>query len=69
MSAKQRFLVSLDRDVFASVRKIAGARRVSEWLNEAAILRLQGLVAEDLEREYAPVPPQVEAEVERAWPA
>lgn len=69
MAIKEKFSVSLDRDVLASIRKIAGAGRVSEWLNEAALLRLQEGIVAELEREHGPVPPEITAEIETAWPA
>jgi len=68
VALKEKLSISLDRDVLASVRKIAGEGRVSEWLNDAALLRLQGIVLDTLAADHGPLSPDVLVEVEASWP-
>ncbi len=67
--------VTLDDKVVAEVKALVGAREFSAYVNSALERSLQGeriraLLAE-LDEEYGPVSPEVQAEVEaraREWP-
>jgi Arc/MetJ family transcription regulator len=64
--------LSLDQDLVAQARALAGARGLSALVNEALRVQLQHerirrLLAE-MDDEYGPVSDQVMEEVRREWP-
>jgi hypothetical protein len=66
---KEKLSISLDRDLARRIRKIAGAGRVSEWLNDAALLRLQAIMIDALIQDHRiDVTPEFMAEIEAQWP-
>ncbi len=67
-AVKEKLSVSLDRDLVQKIREVAGDGNVSEWLNDAAVLRLQANILADLTSEYGPVSAEILAEVEAEWP-
>jgi len=70
MAIREKLSISLDRSVARQIRKEAGDGRVSEWLNEAALLRLQGANLARLMVEHGVVlSAELLAEVDAEWPA
>jgi hypothetical protein len=70
MAQKEKLSVSLDQSVARQIRKEAGEGQVSDWLNEAALLRLQGANLARLMAEYGVVlSSELLAEVDAEWPA
>ena len=69
MGVKEKLSVSLDRDVVRKVREVAGDGQVSEWLNHAALLRLQATMLADLMRESGvTLSAELLAQVKAEWP-
>ena len=69
----EKVSLTLDKELVAEAREVAGSRALSSYLNRALRNQLQhdriaGLLAE-LEREKGPIDPQVMAEVRTEWPA
>lgn len=60
--------VSLDQDLVKRIRAEAGQGRVSEWLNDAALLRLQGAMLDGLDAQFGPISARVSVEVRDEWP-
>jgi hypothetical protein len=65
--------VALDSELVDAAVRLAGPRGFSRLMNEALRLYLQREAVEALEaeftREYGPIPPEVQAEVEAfEWP-
>jgi hypothetical protein len=65
----ERVTATLDTETLAKIRRVAGPRGVSSFLNEAARerlarLELRGLL-DDLDAQHGPVPAEVRAEVAR----
>ena len=70
MAAKEKLSISLDQDVIQKVRAAAGEGRVSEWLNHAALLRLQAASLARLMSEHGvTLSPEMLAKVEAEWPS
>lgn len=70
--AVEKVSLSLDREVVARARRIAGPRGLSGLVNEALRLRLQqerlrALLAE-MDAEFGPVQPEAVEEARRTWP-
>jgi Arc/MetJ family transcription regulator len=65
----ERVTATLDDEVLAEIRRIAGPRGVSRFLNLAARERLARLevlgMLDELDTKHGPVPKQVRAEVAR----
>jgi len=69
VGSKEKLSVSLDSGVAAKIREAAGDGHVSEWLNDAALLRLQGTFLAELMAESGVVlSPELLAEVDAEWP-
>ena len=69
MAVKEKISISLDRDVVRKVRDEAGEGRVSEWLNDAALLRLQATSLARLMSEHGvTLRSELLAKVEAEWP-
>jgi hypothetical protein len=69
-SDMERVTATLDVETLAKIRRVAGPRGVSSFLNEAARerlarLELRGLL-DDLDAKHGPVPVEVRSEVARA---
>ncbi|HYL05319.1 MAG TPA: hypothetical protein VE075_04730 [Thermoanaerobaculia bacterium] len=69
----EKVSLTLDKELVAEAREVAGGRALSGYLNRALRNQLQhdrvaGLLAE-LEREKGPIDPRVMAEVRAEWPA
>jgi hypothetical protein len=71
--AVDKVSLSLDHDLVAEARELAGPRGLSSLVNEALRIRLQHVriarLLDDMDDEYGPVPPAVAEEVARQWPA
>jgi hypothetical protein len=66
---KEKLSITLDRDLARRIRKLAGEGRVSEWLNDAALLRLQSEMIDTLIRKHhVDVNPELMAKIEAQWP-
>ena len=66
---KEKLSVTLDQDVARLIREEAGEGQVSEWLNEAALLRLQALnLARLIADSGVILSPEILAEVDAEWP-
>ena len=68
----EKVSLTLDKELVAEAREVAGGRALSSYLNRALRNQLQhdriaGLLAE-LEREKGPIDPRVMAEVRDEWP-
>jgi hypothetical protein len=69
----EKVSLTLEEELVAEARAVAGARGLSGYVNGALRHQLQrdrlaGLLAE-LELEHGPIDPQVMEEVRQAWPA
>jgi Arc/MetJ family transcription regulator len=69
----EKVSLTLEGEVVAEAREVAGARGLSSYVNRALRHQLQrdrltALLAE-LEQENGPIEPQVMEEVRQAWPA
>ncbi|MBV9142550.1 MAG: hypothetical protein JO115_16835 [Pseudonocardiales bacterium] len=64
--------VSLDADLLAEARELAGPRGLSALINDALRVRLQqarvGRLLDEMDDEFGPVPAEIEEEVRRQWP-
>jgi Arc/MetJ family transcription regulator len=64
--------LSLDEDLVAQARALAGARGLSALVNEALRVQLQHerirRLLDEMDDEYGPVSEQVMEEVRREWP-
>lgn len=71
MSA-EKVSLSLDEDLVAEARELAGRRGLSSLVNDALRVRLQqvriGRLLDEMDAEYGPVPADVAEEVAREWP-
>jgi hypothetical protein len=71
MLAKEKLSLTLDHDLVEAARKRVGRRGFSAYLNEALAYRLQREGIEEYlahqEREKGPIPPEVQAAVEKAF--
>jgi len=65
--------LTLEEDLIAQARTLAGSRGLSSYVNRALGRQLQhdrlAALLEELEREAGPIDAQVLEEVQRAWPA
>ncbi|MGH3867693.1 MAG: hypothetical protein ACRDQ4_16460 [Pseudonocardiaceae bacterium] len=65
--------VSVDAELLAEARELAGRRGLSALINDALRVRLQharvGRLLEEMDEEFGPVPAAIEEEVRRTWPA
>ena len=69
MAVREKLSISLDRDVVKQIRKVAGEGHVSEWLNTAALLRLQaGGLARLMADSGVTLSAELLASVEAEWP-
>ena len=70
MTAKEKLSISLDQDVVQKIRDAAGEGHVSEWLNHAALLRLQSASLARLMSEHGvTLSTEMLAKVEAEWPS
>ncbi|MDQ2791329.1 MAG: type II toxin-antitoxin system CcdA family antitoxin [Actinomycetota bacterium] len=64
--------VSVDADLLAEARELAGRRGLSALINDALRVRLQharvGRLLDEMDTEFGPVPTEIEEEVRRQWP-
>jgi hypothetical protein len=71
--AVEKVSLSLDPDVVAEARELAGRGGLSALVNDALRVRLQHLrvarLLDEMDTEYGPVPDAVMEEVRREWPA
>jgi hypothetical protein len=68
----EKVSLTLEKELLAEARAVAGGRALSRYLNRALRKQLQhdriaGLLA-DVEREQGPIDPRVMAEVRDEWP-
>jgi hypothetical protein len=69
LAAKEKLSISFAPDVVARVREEAGEGHVSEWLEVAALLRLQATsLARLMESHGVKLSQKLLAEVEAEWP-
>jgi hypothetical protein len=68
----EKVSLSLDPDVLAEARELAGSRGLSSLVNDALRVRLQHIrvtrLLDDMDVEFGPVPDEVVEEVAREWP-
>ena len=64
--------VTLEEDLVTEARRVAGARGLSGYVNQALRMQLQrdrlSTLLADLEREFGPIDPAHQDEVNRSWP-
>lgn len=64
--------VSVDADLLAEARELAGRRGLSALINDALRIRLQHVrvsrLLDEMDTEFGPVPAEVEEEVRSEWP-
>lgn len=64
--------VSVDADLLAEARELAGRRGLSALINDALRVRLQharvSRLLDEMDTEFGPVPAEIEEEVRREWP-
>jgi len=69
LALKEKLSISLDQDVVRKVRDEAGEGHVSEWLNDAALLRLQATSLARLMSEHGvTLSAELLEQVEAEWP-
>lgn len=65
--------LSLDADLLAEAKDLAGPRGLSSLVNDALRVHLQQVrvsrLLDEMDDEFGPVPPEVAEEVAREWPA
>jgi hypothetical protein len=67
--AKKKISISLNRDIAEQIRDEAGDGGVSEWIQKAALLRLQAASLARLMAEHGvTLSPEMLAEVDAEWP-
>jgi hypothetical protein len=71
--ATEKVSLTLEKELVAEAREVAGSRGLSSYVNRALRQQLQhdrltGLLAE-LEKKTGPIPSELMEEVRRAWPA
>jgi len=70
VASKEKLSVLVDTVVARQIRAEAGDGRISDWLNEAALLRLQGsMLARLIADRGVKLTPELLAEVDAEWPA
>lgn len=71
--AVEKVSLSLDPELVAEARELAGSRGLSSMVNEALRVRLQHVrvtrLLDAMDDEFGPVPDAVRQEVEAEWPA
>lgn len=71
--AVEKVSLSLDPDLVAQARELAGRRGLSSLVNDALRVRLQHVrvtrLLDEMDIEFGPVPIEVADEVAREWPA
>ena len=64
--------VSVDADLLAEARELAGRRGLSALINDALRVRLQHArvdrLLDEMDIEFGPVPTEIEEDVRRTWP-
>ncbi len=64
--------VSVDAELLAEARELAGRRGLSALINDALRIRLQharvGRLLDEMDEEFGAVPAAIEEEVRREWP-
>jgi Arc/MetJ family transcription regulator len=64
--------VSVDAELLAEARELAGRRGLSALINDALRVRLQharvSRLLDEMDIEFGPVPAEIEEEVRREWP-
>ena len=64
--------VSVDAELLAEARELAGRRGLSALINDALRVRLQharvSRLLDEMDTEFGPVPEEIEKEVHREWP-
>ncbi len=69
MASKEKLSVTLDQGVVRQIRELTEEGSFSEWLNNAAQLRLQAIMLNKLIEERGVVlTPEILAEVDAQWP-
>ncbi|MEA2664857.1 MAG: hypothetical protein QOI11_1801 [Candidatus Eremiobacteraeota bacterium] len=69
MGLKENVSLSLDADVVSEAKAEAGAGSLSEWMNDAALLRLQAVRLDRfIAQRGIAISPQLLAEVDAEWP-
>ncbi len=69
-ASRSKVSITLDPSVLDRIKAEVGPRGVSEWVNEASLLRLQGQSFARLRSELGVViSEEVAAKVEAEWPA
>ncbi len=65
--------LSLDAELLAEAKELAGPRGLSSLVNDALRVRLQQVrvtwLLDEMDDEFGPVPPAIAEEVAREWPA
>jgi hypothetical protein len=70
VATKEKLSVTLDARLVRQIRASSGGGGVSEWLNDAAQLRLQGTMLARLMADHGvTLSPELLAEVDAEWPA
>jgi hypothetical protein len=68
----EKVSLSLDPELVAEARELAGRRGLSSLVNDALRIRLQHIrvarLLDEMDAEFGPVPPDVREEVAREWP-
>lgn len=71
--AVEKVSLSLDPELVAEARELAGRGGLSALVNDALRVRLQHVrvsrLLDEMDAEYGPVPDDVTEEVTRQWPA
>jgi hypothetical protein len=69
----EKVSLSLEEELLAEAREVAGARGLSGYVNRALRHQLQqdrvALFLTELDKEQGPIEPHVMEEVRRVWPA
>lgn len=69
----EKVSLTLEEEVVAEAREVAGARGLSGYVNRALRHQLQrdrlAVLMAELEQEHGPIEAQVMEEARRAWPA
>jgi hypothetical protein len=64
--------VSVDADLLAEARELAGRRGLSALINDALRIRLQharvSRLLDEMDTEFGPVPAEIAEEVRAGWP-
>jgi hypothetical protein len=70
--AIEKVSVSVDAELLAEARELAGRRGLSALINDALRTRLQHVrvsrLLDEMDEEFGPVPAEIEEEVRSGWP-